>query len=457
MKKNIWLLFLAFSPLSHAQNWVSVGGGVSNDVRGLYVDTSENLLYIVGTFQEAGGNPAGRVAAWDGQNWTSLCDLNDFWDQSPIHDVIKYNNELIVSGSQYYMGNVITGGLAKLTTNGWQSFNDNIDGAMLMTVIDDELYAFCCFDEIDGQPIKDMAKWNGVYWDSIGTQSEWTIPNLNAQISNIVKYNNNLIAAGNFENGNLKEIAQWDGTAWLSLQNGVVGEAYLFDAIVYKGILYVAGEFVKSQTGNPANDVMAWNGETWFNPFPDVDFTFQVSDLEVINDELYIVGEYKFLGDNKKYTFAKYDGENFCAFGGSYNLNQHEDPFKIAGFNDEIYVSCNRVLFGDTVNYIAKWTGTEMDSCVYSPITVAVKELPKPETNYQVSPNPATNEVQIKWNSIFPGAQVFYLYDQFGKVIQEQKYISHSGENVIELEISELSKGVYILDTGLKKIKVIKQ
>lgn len=438
-----------------SQQWESVGGSVNNDIRNMYVDTLEDKIYIVGSFTTAGGQTARKVAAWDGTVWTSL---NNNTLTSDIRDITKYKGELIVSGSAYYLDtNQLTGSLAKLTPSGWQSFNPVLDkGVALMDVIDDELYLVCCFDSVNGLPIKNIAKWNGTVWDSVGIQSIWDSSGSFSYIATLAEFRNKLVAAGNFNVAGLNEIAQWDGTQWLKLADGIKGESWINKIITYKDVLYVGGWFQQS-AGNPSSYLMAWDGSKWFNPFPNVEYAYQVPDLNVIENELYVVGNYQFINDNKRFTFAKYDGENFCAFGGSFPLTDGEDPQRIAGLNGEIYVACNRTMFGDTLNYFAKWIGTEMDTCIYSPMASVKESVSLQADFFEISPNPATNSIQIKWEAKTAQKESFVFVDQLGKKCLTQDVLSTVGSNVINIDISKLANGVYLLETGDKRVKVVKE
>src|SRR5690606_36003161 len=116
------------------------------------------------------------------------------------------------------------------------------------------------------------------------------------------------------------DIARWDGTQWLPLDNGIYGNAYITEAIVFNDLLYIGGSFTQGQ-GNIASHLMAWNGETWLNPFPGINYIWDIYSMAVINEELFIIGIFHFTDNpNVLYNLARFDGSRFCAFGGSIDL-----------------------------------------------------------------------------------------------------------------------------------------
>ena len=53
---NIIALHIIFITVTTAQNWEQVGFGTNRDVRVMYTDTLDNVLYIGGSFRYI-GNP----------------------------------------------------------------------------------------------------------------------------------------------------------------------------------------------------------------------------------------------------------------------------------------------------------------------------------------------------------------------------------------------------------------
>jgi hypothetical protein len=292
------------------------------------------------------------------------------------------------------------------------------------------------FDTISNKQIKRIAKWNGTSWDAFGTDLLFSI-NGSGLITACVFYKGEYYFGGNFELGNgYNEIMRWDGSQWKQLNNGVLGNAWINSMVVYKNFLFVGGFFQQSN-GNSSDYIMAWDGQQWFNPFPDIYFMSQVKDLEVIDNKLFIVGDYVIPNDDGMYAFANYDGTNFCPFGGRAIYPDYPDPSIIAGLTGNIYVACNKVLFGDTVNYIAKYTGTLCDTSIYIPLSIN-SELDIKD-NLTIFPNPFSNSSTIKLSQPLQNATL-NIYNILGK---EVRYLHNLNGTEIKISREGIQNGMY--------------
>ena len=354
---TVWLAGVIL-PL-HSQNWESLGGGTSlGGVSGLYADTTNNLLYIAGGFEYAGGHLMLQIAAWNGANWETVGngsgDTNCNYGCNSIFSVIRYNNSLFTCGANGMMGGLTANRyLSRWDGAQWNTCGKPNQPPINLCIANNELFALGYFDTISNKPAELFAKWNGTDWDSFGTPLSFNILGSDMMLD-AVYYKGEYYFGGSFNLGNgLKEIMRWDGTQWKTLENGILGSVGINTMVVYKNILFVGGLF-RQASGNPRDYLIAWDGLHWFDPFPGIYFMNQVRDLEVFDNKLYIVGDHIFAGDTGMYAFASYDGTNFCPFGGRAIYPYYPDPIKIAVLNGNIYVACNKVLFGYTVNYIAK-------------------------------------------------------------------------------------------------------
>ena len=388
-----------------AQNWVSVGGGADLFVRYIFTDTLSNRLYAVGEFHEIGGIAAYRTAYWDGIDWTSLCDPSFVAESNPIMWGTIYNNDVFVSGTHSVMGDSITGKISHYLGNSiWESFGNPL-GYCAIETIDDKLYAIGVYDSIGNKPIKNIATWDGTSWEPIGDTSVSNYFNVSF-IGSIETFNSNLILGGNIDSPPFKELIQWDGSSWNPLGNGIPGDSWVNCLKSYQGILYIGGYF--NTPGFP-NFLVAWDGQNFFKPFPEVDFLGQVWDLEVINNELYIVGPVQLDVPNVNYGLAKFDGDTLCVFGGAGILGTSVETLgarQIIGLNGDLYVTANKVMLNDTVNYIAKWNGTQMDTCLIQPLHLGISELVAQPKNLVKIVDTLGRETEDKPNTL-----LIYIYD----------------------------------------------
>lgn len=356
----------------YSQNWESLGGGSSGGaVRGLFVDSLNNRIYATGSFTSIGGVSAHRVAYWENSVWTSLCSPPAWLDGNAILTPLIYNGDLYVSGTQLYMQDSITGSLAHFVGGEWEPFGSP-DGVTYLEELGGSLFAYGAFSTIDNKSIKNISVFNGIGWEPFGDSSVFNSLNVYS-VQDIELYNGNYILGGNFNSTPYKEVMQWNGSNWSSLNNGIPGNWSSVNCLKsFNGILYIGGSFDEIGFGK---SLTAWDGQQFFEPFPTLDWV-QVYDLEIINEELYIVGSVGFKSDSSTlYGIAKYDGDSICMFGGvGYNW-ESINANSIAGLNGEIYVTAGSTMLMDTVNSIAKWVGTTMDSCVYNPNYVGIDEL----------------------------------------------------------------------------------
>jgi len=87
--------------------WNSVGSGVSDYVKSLYVFKDE--LYIAGTFESAGGIPAQYLVKWDGIKW---CSLGSEFDNVVI-SIGSHKDSLLIGGGFQTINSDTIIGIAK--------------------------------------------------------------------------------------------------------------------------------------------------------------------------------------------------------------------------------------------------------------------------------------------------------------------------------------------------------
>jgi surface protein len=196
MPRPVWGTCPADGP-----GWQAMAGGVNGRVRALGI--YEGDLIVGGDFTLAGGQPAARIARWNGTSWQPM---NDDMDGS-VSAITVYNGDLIIGGF---------------------------------------------FREIDGERIHNrIARWDGTRWQQI--------PGMNGNVSALIVYNGDLIAAGSFSShGN--NIARWDGSAWHSMGTGMNNPIHTL--AVFGDDLIAGGSFTTAG-GQATNYIARWNGSGW--------------------------------------------------------------------------------------------------------------------------------------------------------------------------------------------------
>lgn len=427
MKIVLHLLVFCCITSLYSQEWVSVGGGANNTVRGIYVDEITNNLYAVGTFDSIGGVNAYRVAYWDGSVWNSLCDPPYILDSNPIMSAIVYNNELYVAGMQYLMGDSITGSLSHLNNGEWEKFGSP-DGATYLESFDNKLFVYNNFQTIGNKPLKYIATWDGANWEPFGDTSITNHLNI-AFLADIEMYNSNYVVGGNINDTQYKELMQWDGLTWKSLSNGIPGgSAWVNCMKSYQGILYIGGYF---NAPNFPEFLVAWDGEKFFKPFSDVNYIGQVWDLEVINNELYILGPVQIGTSPETYGITKFNGDSICAFGGSDLLINPPYLRMISEINGELYFNTIKTILDDTVNYIVKWNGSAMDTCISSPVHLGVNKLESPTMS--IYPNPSKGKITIAFSEEHEDLTLTFV-NLDGKILKVIELSSNVNSYTLEIE-----------------------
>jgi hypothetical protein len=451
---------------SLAQNWQIVGGGLSSSVGDMNIDSTTNSLYIGGKFKYADTMACDGMINWDGNYFNKFHSLKNTWNCNCYNSssIIRWQNRLFMAGNDFpYNGR--TEYLFEYVNNIWQpscTMGINSNGIQSLRVINGNLFALGLFDSLCNQNIQSLAIFNGFDWNVFSPPSPIVYnPNISTPSYWLYTgeyFNGEYYFAGNFTNGAFKEIIRWTGTQWSSLQNGVRGGmAWVNSLKSYKGILYVGGYFYKSN-GNAADCLMAWDGQNWFNPFPDFTFIDAVNDLEVINNELYISGNYVVPADNDSnmYVLARFDGCDLKVFGGSYKYPDYEKaPLCLAGLNGKIYAAVNDSFQHKSAKYLVSIPDTVSDikTIHVSPCLNLVNELNE-YNSIKIYPNPTSSILNINDEQ-----------NQFqNAIIKIENYL---GQKVLsvpfsdQIDLSNFSAGMYFLTiqdkSNKKTVKIIKQ
>lgn len=120
------------------------------------------------------------------------------------------------------------------------------------------LIAAGLFSTSNGQPLSNVARWNGMNWNPVGTGLNGVVHAL------AVLPDGSLIAGGDFTAAGATQtlgIARWDGAAWSALGAGFNGPVHAL-CVLKNGQLVAAGQF-DSSGGKPTGNIATWNGSSW--------------------------------------------------------------------------------------------------------------------------------------------------------------------------------------------------
>lgn len=231
------------------------------------------VLVAAGDFTSAGGAPALRVASWNGQSWASLgAGLANF----DVHCLAEFDDG---AGPALYAGGSFTGaggsvsGVSKWNGSAWSPFATGLSGFSVraLTVFDDgsgpKLYAAGYFSISGNAMLGRVARWNGASWSAVGAALG------NAEVTSLASFDDGsgagpaLYAGGGFSTangGSANRVAKWTGAQWTALGaglNGFVEALAVFDDGTGPA-LHAGGQFT-SAGGAAASMIARWNGQSW--------------------------------------------------------------------------------------------------------------------------------------------------------------------------------------------------
>lgn len=271
-------------------SWSPLGTGMSDPVRALAVfdDGSGRgpVLVAGGEFTTADGDPANRIAQWDGASWTPLGTgmsggLTPFVNALIVFDDGEGAGPALYAGGAFLFANGLPANrVAKWNGESWSALGSGVGGAgteVLAFAVHDAdpdapiLLVGGSFTSAGGSSANRIASWNGTGWSPLGGGVGGTTPAVHA----IALFDDDLgggpavFAAGSFTTaggGAANRIAKWNGAVWSPLGSGVGSTAYalsIFDDGSGDGsALFVGGAF-QTAGGNPAPRIAKWDGAVW--------------------------------------------------------------------------------------------------------------------------------------------------------------------------------------------------
>lgn len=271
--------------------------GTNGIVHATIIDANGDLI-VGGQFSVAGKVDALNIARWDGTNWHPL---------GTGTNNIVYALAVDSDGTLYAGGNFTSAGtcatdckrIAAWNGTTWSALGTGIDGpggTVVYTLAlnsQDQLYAGGSF-AIAGDCLTNcvnIAQWNGTSWGSLHQGVPGIVHALDIDSSN------NVYVGGSFPNINgcadCLNIGRWSGTSWHELDNGVAGTAVYALAVDADENVYVGGDFISAGSACATCIQLAlWDSFSWSDTGFDSNFTAQVTELAVsTTDKLYVYAE----------------------------------------------------------------------------------------------------------------------------------------------------------------------
>lgn len=375
------------------EKWLTLGVGSENglDFTVQAITYANEKLFVGGMFSKAGSKEAYGLAYWDGANWHSVVDSeskglirysifeNDTTILQPfVWELFVHNNKLYIGGDFDLAGDLPAKGVAvwDLVEEKWETLNGGLLGtyatepvyAYAFTAIEDEVYVGGKFYSAGGVPAQHIAKWDGENWTALG-EAEGFIYRLQ------VDRENNLYAQGYYNsNGanNESGIAKFDGSTWSSIPAPDNYYSGINRFKIYDDILYVGGSFEHKEGLTASAGFALWDGNDWkliyglgqtYNDF----FLGGAKDIELINERMYLAGDFTLAGDLYVRNVVEWDESNnqwIMLDDGSANKGILDGTIGIIERTENGIIAAGsfHVAGGVYARNIAKWNGSEWES-----------------------------------------------------------------------------------------------
>ncbi|MBI4932223.1 MAG: T9SS type A sorting domain-containing protein [Bacteroidetes bacterium] len=222
-----------------------------------------------------------------------------------------------------------------------------------MAIYNGNLYAGGNFNTAGSITVNNIARWNGITWDSVGNGF------INVPLYSLYVYKNELYVGGDSPWG--QGIVRWNDTVWKSVGGGVSGFPATVSALSeYNNELYAGGEF-NSAGGVPANLIARWNGSLWDSVDAGI-YGANVHAMAVYSNELYVAGGFDSAGHIAAKNIAKWNGTNWSAVGNGTSA-WNDKILDLTVYNNELYaVGSFSIAAGIPARGIVKWNGSSWSS-----------------------------------------------------------------------------------------------
>ncbi len=452
-----------------AQNWSSLRGGIGNAVISMYSDSVDNYLYVLGRFDQVDGMHIKGIGRWDGVQWDSLNSGIDGLDTinnlpSNTYEITRYNNELYVCGDFSSLGSVKAKDIGKWNGANWDSISIqpnlyNFGVASTMASINSNLYVGGEFDTIAGIPANSIAKWDGNSWSSLNFPNFFPFLHfVYSSIAAICYYNGKIYVSGLIYSDPVDTVGyimSYDGTSWQTVGGGIkgLGNTGVGSMVVYQNELYVAGTF-SQLAGNAGNNIQRWNDTTWNDVGGGTGGTNEsIYELLIYHGKLYAMGVFTEAGNVPADKISVWDGFKWCSLGSSFDNNI------LAGsvYNDTLLIGgAFSTIDGDTMNYIAKWTGGNfVDTCS----VVGINEISSEINSFSIFPNPAKQSINIAFSNVLTEISTVEIFNTLGEKVSGQKLPPNTKQ--FSRPVFGWPQGIYLCrlltEKGVAVAKFVKQ
>jgi trimeric autotransporter adhesin len=192
-----------------------------------------------------------------------------------------------------------------------------------LAVHGNQLYVGGLFSSAGGQPVRNVARWDGTNWFPVGTNAP-TVFSISVRNTNEI-----YIGHGSAATEVGPYVGRWNGSNWVSLGGGVTltsatESAPVRSVLVRGSDVFVGGMFTRVG-GVTATNLARWDGAQWQAVgggldyfFPNAIKTHVVVSMISVGSELYVCGNFNKVGGQNITNLARWNGASWFAVGSNY-------------------------------------------------------------------------------------------------------------------------------------------
>jgi hypothetical protein len=221
------------------------------------------VVVLAGDFRVAGTVAAIDIATFDPATgtWGALPGLPTTAASEVLALAVLPNGELVAGGALGLIGGVPTRNVMRWTGSSWATLGGGTNLTVRALLVDGGggLVAAGSFSEAGGVLASRIARFDGTSWSPLAGGLAGTVNTL------VLASNGDVLAAGgNLTTGTSANIARWNGSAWAAIGTAVGGS--VFALLDDPAGLIVVGDFAEAGgPGGPAR-LATWNGSAWLPP-----------------------------------------------------------------------------------------------------------------------------------------------------------------------------------------------
>ncbi|MEM9529474.1 MAG: hypothetical protein AAGA23_01010 [Pseudomonadota bacterium] len=203
-------------------------------------------LYVMGLFNEAGGQQISGLARWDGQAWSAVGEGVNV----PGSQMVVWNDQLILTGNFLSgAGPILSWDGATLTE--FTDLPNTFSTPTALAVYNGDLIA-----AYRPGSVATIVRWNGTDWETFDQDT----PTFFGEIEVLKAQGDNLYVGGSFDG----QVFRFDGDTWGQLGEGLQANIFgVEDLIIADDAVVATGWFSTSGT-TAVNRLAYFDGTTWY-------------------------------------------------------------------------------------------------------------------------------------------------------------------------------------------------